>query len=34
VRIAPGASEGVLTRLLSGEEIGTRMVLTSEVHAA
>ena len=34
VRIAPGAAEDVLTRLLSGEEIGTRMVLTSEVHTA
>jgi acetylglutamate kinase len=26
VRIAPGASEGVLERILAGEEIGTRMV--------
>ena len=28
VRIAPGASENVLARLMAGEEIGTRMVLT------
>ena len=28
VRIAPGAAEAVLTRLLVGEEIGTRMVLS------
>lgn len=27
VRIAPGAAEGVLDRLLDGEEIGTRMIL-------
>ena len=33
VRIAPGAAAGVLDRLLAGEEIGTRMVL-SEVQAA
>jgi acetylglutamate kinase len=28
VRIAPGAADGILERLLDGEEIGTRMVLT------
>ncbi len=33
VRIAPGAAEGVLERILAGEEIGTRMI-ASEVHAA
>ncbi len=33
VRIAPGAAAGVLDRLLSGEPVGTRVVL-SEVHAA
>ncbi len=33
VRIAPGASKGVLERVLSGEEIGTRMML-AEVPAA
>ncbi len=33
VRIAPGAAEGVLDRILAGEEIGTRMV-ESEVPAA
>jgi len=32
VRIAPGAAPDVLSRLLAGEEIGTRMVL-QEVHA-
>jgi acetylglutamate kinase len=26
VRIAPGAAHGVLDRILSGEELGTRMV--------
>lgn len=29
VRIAPGAADGVLDRLLAGEEIGTRMVLAA-----
>ena len=33
VRIAPGAAANVLDRLLAGEDIGTRMVLT-EVHTA
>ena len=28
VRIAPGAADGILERLLDGEEMGTRMVLT------
>lgn len=32
VRIAPGAAALALERLLAGEEIGTRMVLGSEVH--
>ena len=32
VRIAPGAAEGVLDRVLAGGDIGTRMAL-SEVHA-
>jgi hypothetical protein len=26
VRIAPGASDGVLDRILDGEDLGTRMV--------
>jgi acetylglutamate kinase len=30
VRIAPGAAENALARALSGEEIGTRMVLREE----
>jgi acetylglutamate kinase len=33
VRIAPGAAEGVLARILAGGEIGTRMAI-GEVHAA
>jgi len=33
VRIAPGAADGVLERILAGEEIGTRMI-ASEVHAS
>jgi len=33
VRIAPGAAEDVLARILAGEEIGTRMA-ASEVHAS
>ena len=32
VRIAPGAAEDVLGRILAGEEVGTRMVL-EEIHA-
>ena len=32
VRIAPGAAEGVLARILAGEDIGTRLV-PSEVAA-
>jgi len=31
VRIAPGAENGVLARLLAGEDLGTRMVLTEAV---
>jgi len=33
VRIAPGAAPGVLQRLLSGEEIGTRLI-TAREHVA